>query len=257
MPTAGGDTEQQLRTRGVYLDYMSDDLRARINCLDNGGSGEDCDVPDVTSALEIIPFFDVQLTWLARWNETPNNNPIDVTNEAVADNNSHDRGVASLEAGFGYSTINASVHQGNLGLTATDPIDPWYAAEVDEYDLYALSEDLSSPPPLSGIIVSGDILSSVGGVKAADVEIVATGAQCDRTLTGFECVIESGANNPRITVSNYFKRNKVLLACSEVLEPNGTEHGSGDSIEQNWTRFNLPPGTTPDATIIIKQDSCN
>ena len=257
MPTAGGDTEQQLRTRGIYLDYMSDDLRARINCLDNGGSGEDCDVPDVTSALEIIPFYDVQLTWLARWNETPNNNPIDVTNEAVADNNSHDRGVASLEAGFGYSTINTAVHKGNLGLTATDPIDPWYAPEVHEYDLYALAVDFNPPPPLSGIIISGDILSSVGGVKAADVEIVATGAQCDRTLTGFECDIESGANNPRMTVSNYFKQNKVLLACSEVLAPNGTEHGGGDTIEQNWTRFNLPLGTTPDATIIIKEDSCN
>jgi len=97
----------------------------------------------------------------------------------------------------------------------------------------------------------------VGGVKAADVEIVATGAQCDRTLMGFECVIETGATNPRLTVSNYFKANKTLLACSEVLDPNGTEHSSGTTIEQNWTRFNLPLGTTPDATIIIKQDSCD
>ncbi len=82
----------------------------RINCLDDGGTGADCDVPDVSSALEIIPFYDVQLTWLARWNETPNNYPIDVTNEAIADNNSHDRGRATLEAGFGYSTINSAVH---------------------------------------------------------------------------------------------------------------------------------------------------
>ena len=256
MPTAGGDTEQQLRTRGVYLDYMSDVLRARINCLDNDGAGEDCEVPDVNSALEIIPFYDVQLTWLARWNETPNNNPIDVTNEAIANDNGHDRGKASLQAGFGYSTVNSAVHKGNLGLTGTDPIDPWYAAETDNYNLYALAVDFSSPPPLSGDIVSGDILSSVGGVKAADVEIVATGAQCDRTLTGFECVIESEATNPRLTVSNYFRPNTVLLACSEVLQPNGTEHSSGDSVEQNWTRFNLPMETTLDVTIIIKENSC-
>ena len=97
----------------------------------------------------------------------------------------------------------------------------------------------------------------MGGVKAADVEIVATGAQCDRTLTGFECVIETDAVNPRLTVSNYFRPNTVLLACSEVLQPNGTEHSSGDSVEQNWTRFYLPMGTVSDATIIIKQDSCN
>jgi len=259
-PLASGATEQQLRTRGIYVDYLSDTLRARINCMDNlpeGGSGADCDVPDVSSALEIIPFYDVQLTWLARWNETPNNNPIDVTNEAIADNNSHDRGIASLEAGFGYSTINSAVNKGNLGLTGTDPIDPWYAMDVADYDLYALAVDYSSPPPLSGTIVSGDIISSVGGVKAADVEIVASGAACDRTLTGYECVIESGASNPRLTVSNYFKRNKILVACSVILQPNGTEHSSGDSVEQNWTRFNLPSGTTPDATIVIKEGSCN
>ncbi|MBT8059264.1 MAG: prepilin-type N-terminal cleavage/methylation domain-containing protein, partial [Gammaproteobacteria bacterium] len=117
VPTAtemedGGTAEQQLRSRGIYIDYMSDELRTRINCLDLGGDGDACDVPDVTTALEIIPFYDVQLTWLARWNETPSNNPIDVTNEAVQDSNAHSRGIAALTSGFGYSTINSAVHTG-------------------------------------------------------------------------------------------------------------------------------------------------
>jgi hypothetical protein len=101
----GTVAQQQLRSRGIYLDYMSDALRAKIDCLDLGGTGPSCDAPDVTSALEIIPFYDVQLTWLARWNETPNNNPIDVSNDAIADDNTHSRGVASLQLGYGFSTI--------------------------------------------------------------------------------------------------------------------------------------------------------
>ena len=66
MSVLNGVTEQQLRSRGIYIDYMSDDLRQKINCLDAGGTGEACDVPEVNTALEIIPFYDVQVTWLSR-----------------------------------------------------------------------------------------------------------------------------------------------------------------------------------------------
>ena len=187
---AGGTSFQQLRSRGIYIDYMSDELRTRINCLDLGGTGEACDAPDVTTALEIIPFYDVQLTWLARWNETPTNNPIDVTNEAILDNNSHSRGEAELTSGFGFSTINSAVHTGNLGLTGTDPVDPWYTSELDSYDLYALAVEISTPPTLSDITISGTITSAVPGVRASDAEIEATGAQCDRTSTGYECILK-------------------------------------------------------------------
>ena len=140
---------------------MSDELRSRINCLDDGGTGDlRCSGREL--ALEIIPFYDVQLTWLSRWNETPNNNPIDVTNEAIANDNSHDRGIATLEIGFRYSTISSAVHTGNLGLTGTDPIDPWYTSDEETYYLYALAVDFSSPPPLSGDTVPDRLLSSVG-----------------------------------------------------------------------------------------------
>jgi hypothetical protein len=234
---------------------MSDELRARINCLDLGGTGDSCDVPGVTTAMEIIPFYDVQLTWLARWNETPNNIPIDVSNEAIANDNLHSRGVAVLGSGFGYSTINSAAHGGNLGLTGTDPIDPRYGAQLESYNMYALAVDFTTPPPLSSIKISGTISSAVAGVKAADAEIFGDGAQCDRTNTGFECVLEVGAINPRLTVNNYFKRNTVLVACSTVLAVNGTEH-SGSDRAQNWTRFNLPNTSNSAAHIVIKQDSC-
>ena len=52
-------------------------------------------------------------------------------------------------------------------------------------------------------------------------------------------MVPYGASNPRLRVDNYFKRNKNLVACSEVLTIQGTEH-SGDTPESNWTRFNMP-----------------
>jgi hypothetical protein len=249
-------TEQQLRSRGIYLDYMSEELRGKINCLDSGGDGETCNVPKVSSAIEIIPFYDVQLTWLSRWNETPSNNPIDVTNEAIANDNTHSRGVAALTAGYGYSTISAAVHSGNLGLTGTDPVDNRYLSEERRYNLYARAVDSSLPPPISSIRISGSILSSVPGLKAADVEIIATGAQCDRTNTGFECVLEEGAKSPSMKVYNYDKAGKLIFACSNelVLDP-PREHislnGSG-----SWTNFSLDVPVTLTTDIVIKEGGC-
>ena len=249
----GGVSEQQLRSRGIYLDYMSDALRTKINCLDANDPEADCDVPGVTSALEIIPFYDVQLTWLSRWNESPINDPVDVTNEAVADDNSHSRGFAVLGDGYTLSTINSSVHGGNLGLTATDPIDPHYQGDLEAYNLFVQTIDSASLPPLTNIVITGIISSSVPGVKAADVEIEATGAQCDRTNTGFTCVLEVGATTPRLKIFNYYKPNQNLLGCS--VNGNLGVHGREVSTN-NWTRFNLPLFTTPDADIVIRSDNC-
>lgn len=251
LPTVAGVTKQQLRSRGIYIDYMSDELRTIINCLDAGGAGVDCGVPNVTTSLEIIPFFDLQLTWLTRWNETPINIPVDVSNEAIETNNLHSRGVAKVGSDIGYSTVNAAIHKGNLGLTGTDPIDYAYDSNVKDYDLFVEAYDGVPPPDAGDIIVSGSITSAVVGVKASDVEIAVTEAQCDRTNTGFICLIQAGANNPRLTLNNYAKSNVDLLACSEVL----TIHGQEVSTN-SWTRFNLPGASLSTADIVIKQDNC-
>jgi prepilin-type N-terminal cleavage/methylation domain-containing protein len=256
MSSASGVLEQQLRSRGIYIDYMSRELRCKINKLQNNSNADNCEAPEnVSSALEIIPFYDVQLTWLSRWTETPSNNPIDVSNEAIADDNSHSRGLASLENGFGYSAINAAVHSGNLGLTGTDPIDMRFSAETESYNLYAKAVDPNAPPQLSGIQINGEITSAVGGVKAADVEIEASDAQCDRTLTGFKCFIEEGASDPRIRVDNYFKLNKDLYACSPELGLAVRER-SRDNPAGNYAIFNLPTVVSTNVTIVIKEDGC-
>lgn len=251
LPTVTGVTTQQLRARGIYVDYMSDELRTIVNCLDAGGTGFDCEAPNVTTALEIIPFYDVQLTWLGRWNETPINLPVDVSNEAVTSNNTHSRGMASLETGIGYSTVNAAVHKGNLGLTATDPVDLAYDSDLKDYDIYVEAYDGVPPPPAGSVLITGTITSAVGGVQASNVSISASNAQCDRTNTGFACVFAGGTANPRLTISNYQKPNSTLLGCSDVLVIHGQAVGS-----TNWTRFDLPGATTANADIVIKMNGC-
>jgi type IV pilus modification protein PilV len=256
-PTAGGDTEQQLRTRGVYLDYLSDTLRKRINCLKPGGSGPDCEDLGVTSVLEIMPFYDVQLTWLARWNETPDNNPVDVTNQAIENSNSHSRGLAKMTSGFRDSKIDSAIHTGNLGLTGTDPIDLEYSSDEETYYLYALAIASGTPPDLSGEELSGDIISSVNGLKVSDVEIEAQNAQCGRTNTGYKCALEDlqGAD-AILRVFNYSLGQQRLVACSEDLPMKGThEHVSVNGVG-NWTKFILPILGATDVHIVIKADSC-
>lgn len=250
LPTALGAETQQLRSRGVYVDYLTDDLRAIVNCLDLGGSGDSCGAPGVTSGLEVLPFYDVQLTWLSRWNETPTNNPVDVSNEAIEDGNTHSRGLAVLGSGSDTPRVHAEISFGNLGLTGTDPINPFYAYELRQYDLYVAANSGDTPPAV-GELVTGQITSAVNGVKASDVEIMAFEAQCDRTSTGYECFIETGATAPRLEVSNYQKVNKVLVACSSVLVREAFTSGTNA-----WTRFILPTVTTTNADIVIRENFC-
>ena len=256
-----GLAEQQLRARGIYVDYMSDELRKKVNCVEKGFKDSvdfdpaGCGVPNVNSALEIIPFYDVQLTWLARWNEDPTNYPISVSNDPIANSNSHSRGLAKVTDGYDTTEISSFVHTGNLGLTGTDPIDPDYNIDEAEYVVHAIAVDYGTPPQPSGITISGTITSSVGFVDAALVKVDATGAQCDRTNTGYECVIDEGANNPRIRVYNYFREGKELFGCSSELQVHGTEH-SGDNPVNNWTDFNLPDASSAAADIVIKLNGC-
>jgi type IV pilus modification protein PilV len=256
MQTAGSNT-QQLRGRGVYVDYITDELRTIMDCMDDGGTGSTCGAAGANSSLEVLPFYDVQVTWLGIWNEEPDNRPIDVTNEAVESNNTHSRGVATIAfAGVGSSEITTKIHRGNLGLTATDPVDPQYASDLRSYTLHATA-NTASTPTTTGYTVRGTITSGVGGVKATDAIISATsgGVRCDRTATGFECTINPTAVNPRITISSYFKNNKTLLGCSTAMSTN-TSSTSTTVATGNWTQFNLGATQNLLADVVIKENSC-
>lgn len=256
LPTSIGTVTQQLRSRGVYIDYMRDDLRVAIDCLRNlstTGQAPDCDSDTIIfdknmskNVLEVIPFFDVQLTWLNRWSENPANRPVDTTNEPILTDNAHSRGIASKTFGSGSSTVSATGHRGNLGLTDTDPIDPGFSAWLGTARLN-VSALTSDPPPTPGnTIIRGVITSGVAGLKATDVEIDSDQAYCNRSPDGFVCEFSSLVTDISLKVFNYKKQNEILAACSSTLTPisSGT-----DANGRGFTYFSLSPIPALDTTI--------
>ncbi len=266
VPTSLGASTQQLRSRGVYIDYLSDDLRTAIDCmriLPDGGVASDCDNDTIqfganasTNPLELIPFFDVQLTWLNRWSESPANQPIDTTNEPVLTDNAHSRGIASNTFGSGSATVSATGHAGNLGLTDTDPVDPAFSSQLRSATLRvnALTAD---PPPVEGnIIIRGFITSGVPGLRATDIEIQGSNANCNRLPDGYACEFSSSASDITLKIYNYKKQNTVLAACSATL----SQLSSGtDANGRGFSYFSLSGAldSSVEHNIVIQADGCS
>lgn len=252
LPTMLGADNQQLRSRGIYLDYMTDEVKEKIALCPGAG----CQLPKFTTALEIYPFFEVQLTSLANWTEDPLNEPVDVTDEAIKSNNTHSRGRADLKVvGMGKTKSDFGIHKGNVGIAGTDPIriDDPQAADLETDYVYINTLD-SGIPSVVGFEIIGEILSGVGGVRATDVELSFNEAQCGKTPTGYRCVVPNLAILPTVTVSNYFKTNKTLYACSDA-----DEGGLGDGVDlhdPNSTTFDLPKANKPTADIVIEDTPC-
>ena len=64
-------TKVQAMSRGIYIDYITDELLMKIKCLranDTGLYSDYCDLLKDPTWLEILPFFDVDVTSLANWN---------------------------------------------------------------------------------------------------------------------------------------------------------------------------------------------
>jgi type II secretory pathway pseudopilin PulG len=268
IPTSLGASTQQLRSRGVYIDYMREDLRTAIDCLrvlPEGGIATDCDSATIqfdknasTNPLELIPFFDVQLTWLNRWSESPANQPVDTTNEPVLTDNAHSRGIASNTSGSGTSRVSASGHRGNLGLTDTDPIDPGFSTQIRSAGLNVIALTGDPPPTPGNVIISGVITSGVPGLKATDIQIEGDQANCNRLPDGFICEFLSSASDVTLKIYDYKKANTILAACSTTL----TQLSSGtDANGRGFAYLSLSPSPVLDTTIShdisIQADGCS
>jgi Tfp pilus assembly protein PilV len=251
---------QQLRSRGIFIDYMSNDLRAVMACLAAGGNEDTCKSGDVeldktgsVNALEILPFFEVQQTLLDRWNETPTNVPVDTTNQSLADGNTHSRGVISSSTD-GSSTIDARGHRGNLGFTDTPAIDPVYSNYVTNATLgvQAGTGGVTEPPPSGDPVIAGSLTESVSG----QVTITVSGndsASCGQTGAAWSCEVPVGSTSASVTISGYGKINKTHYACASGLSIIGTPVTDTGAT----TTFNLVGVTAGTSyTINIQETAC-
>lgn len=262
LPTAYFSTEQQMRSRGVYTDYLTAEAQSNLdNCFDADGTptpdNDGCNVPFATSPLELYPFFDLQLTWLNRWNEVPIGTPIEVSNDPVQSGNTHSRGRAKLvdPLGTGQTDGKITSHKGNLGLTATGPIDHSYASRTKNKDIYINANEDATPSGDSGFVISGSLASGAKGVKAADLTLSPDNALCGQTDVQFTCLVTASGGN--LTIGGYYKNNTALWACSDTLAIAGSTVNPDDTTGGTAsTTFTLPGSNLAGASIWIQTSEC-
>ncbi len=264
LPTGTGDDSEQLRSRGLYIDYLSEDLRNVLaNCDPANGdtaSSANCQHGDVVldrtgsvNALELIPFFDVQLTKLNRWNESPANYPVAVTNEPVQTDNTHSRGVA-LKAGDGRSTVTALGNRGNLGFTDTLPIDLTYASQQSSNSIDVEAGTGSVPSGYSQY--SGSLSDTVPG----NPSIVVTGlngVQCNQTTPNYVCFVPDTGSNYRIEISGYGKQNADRYVCSvgsTLTADSVATVTNGTNAKTVFLLVGSTPGT--DYNFVVQDTAC-
>lgn len=261
-PSPSNAISQQLRSRGIYTDHLSAEAAKIIDCMAGSDgliatgddvSGNDCEAPGAVSPLEVLPFFDIQTTFLARWSETQPDNPVETTNEELQLNNAHSRGKASLvESQTGKSVVHNKIEKGNVGLIGTVSVGG--NSQYYEADVHITASGSDVPPPPSGNpVVTGSITAEGGTSDAAIVSVTGADASCTKpTNETFFCEITGPS--PTLTVSNYFRKNVILVACSDQIGPGVSTIGL--SLLTNWTVFTLPSATSTGIVITIKKNAC-
>jgi hypothetical protein len=258
--------EQQLRSRGIYNDYLSDETKAKItDCQDDISR---CVLPGfnpLVGLLAYYPYFDVQLTSLGTWREVIPNIPVHVTDEVIESDNSHSKGLAMKMTDEGNSsTIKIEFLQGNVGIAAVDPIvpPPAMAAAVPTAsgprELFI--QTTGSPTDYVGIEVTGDFLASSNKIRTRDIEIRFGETQCGRTATGYMCIIPTDdqgnilTSNPTLSVSDISGNNQTFYACSTILGPGIVELDGWTTFTfLNWTTGEVGDGP---ADIVIQETVC-
>ena len=220
------------------MDNLSSDLRAVIDCLEKKTTDEKinnprlCDQGDVqldqtssTNILEIIPFFEVQTTYLNDWQkEVVGNEYFTLSNDTVTTSDAigptHSRGKIEDLPIEGNDMVHVFANRDVTGLTSSDPINDFTGQLPDDGiwppgDIEVRTGSDLSPP--NGRVITGTLSSEVGGLKAANVLITATESVCSYvTTTGeFTCFIPDTAISPTLTVSGFDKPPKEIHLCSK------------------------------------------
>ena len=219
-------TKLQAMSRGIYIDYISDELLMKVKCLranDTGQYSDYCDLLKDPTWLEILPFFDVDVTFLANWNR--GSTAITVSNSPISDidNVNFSRGKVQIaqEHWNVLTDITASIERSNSGLTDTNPIDPDDELEAAE-DLPVLVL-IGGTPPTAGALVLGDILAGSNKVNVETVRIsqnppdvpceIVTIVEGRTSRKAYTCDLSPIPTTGSITVSDY---NAIKIAGNSV-----------------------------------------
>ena len=227
LPTSTGATFQQLRSRSIYIDYLSLDLRNVITCIEEAAdeaAAMECESGDVkldqsgsVNVLELIPFFELQTTFLSDWAKNDSGDVgFSVTNEPVETNNTHTRGRATKLTDLGDDVVTAIANRGVSGLTATDPINNNTGYLLSGQGEIRVIVSAGNPETPSGRTITGTIRSDVGGLKASNVSITASDAICNYVSASgvFTCFIPDSAISEKMIIGNFQKPPNTIFICS-------------------------------------------
>jgi hypothetical protein len=229
-------------------------LRAVLACIESGGNADSCQSGDVIldksgsiNFLEILPFFDVQLTFLNRWNENPVDTPVNATNEGLEDNNTHSRGEVSEDAD-GCSVVKASSHRGNLGFTDTPAIDVEYDNYVTDAELKIYAGSGGTCPSTDAPRIAGNLTDTVPGTPTITV-VAGPSAACGQTSADWWCDVGGDS----VTITDYGKAGKNRWACGVGLTITAFTT-SGLTASTTFDLSAVPMGSS--YTINIQNTSC-
>lgn len=252
-----GVLDQQLRARNIYIDYLTREVRTLYSCIAGGTAPADCGAENVTDELEIVPFFDLNVTLLAEWFEDPNDDPVIVTNERLESENTHSRGLIARTS-FGGSDVTAQMADSNTGLTNTQGVSPAdeIISDSDTLGVDASGDGDGDPPEPSGDNVQGDI-STEGGTGADPVGTVdVTGGDstvvCSKTGASYLC--EFSTTTGDIVVSSYNTSNKNNEVCDVAGTLTGVETGTGVNEVTTFSLSGVSGTVTLD--LIIRKNGC-
>ena len=215
--------QEQLQSRGLYMDYHSPELLTLI-----GG--------DVLGNLDKIPFFDINLERVANWSASeidtlgnlttlPASNFL-VTNDPIRniDQTGYSRGLASnLTGGTGpEGSLSARVERSNTGIIDVEYVDVDDApADINDVDAMLTGAitavpALISPAPDVVVIFGGMKLNNnVKDIQPSDVVVTGSnGAICVKpTQDSYRCAltrtVAGGPGVGTITMSNYNTESTV------------------------------------------------
>ena len=274
-------------SRGIYVDYITDDLLKKIKCLkanDTGMYSDYCNLLKDPTWLEIMPFFDVDVTTLANWNR--DSSAITVTNSPISDIDSarFSRGrVEIAQEHFDVlADVTASIEQSNSGLTDTNPVDP--DDELEASEGIPVVVVIGGTPPAAGALVLGDILAGSNKVNVETVRIrqnppdmlceIITIVEGRTSRKAYTCDISPIPATGSITISDY-NALKIMGNSTRVLNrkvcPGGTGFSTVEVIDDGvmadpdlyvvgertvLTFFGLSDNVTVPITIEEQTDDC-
>ena len=270
-------TSDRLRSRGLYIDHMHPDLVALIGCLYDSGSVpfeslpcKEDDVPGVgkavldrfqtTNALEILPFFEVQLTSINQWSSSE---PVEIDSDP--------RGLAT---GFepGTSPVDILFYQGNMSLLDILPYLPEFdasdrpvAPEITEsLFVHVLDENSLNPDyeePL-GVLIKGFITPDSNRFKTKfSVRYVGAenAAFCSVGSGSWRCIVPDFESDPRPTVTMEIVKNSAADTCTYTLQSAGGLDVSNDTEAGTATIQLSADGAPPssyDQDLEVIQSGC-